>query len=47
MALGVVSAFAFSEGIAKVFVGAAITIIAAICGVSYHTSIREAKRRQP
>jgi integral membrane sensor domain MASE1 len=44
MALGLVSAFAFSEGIAKIYVGAAMGIIAAICGVTYHI---DAKRRQP
>jgi len=38
--LGIASSFAFSEGVARILVGGAIGIIAAICGVSYHVTIR-------
>jgi hypothetical protein len=42
--LGIVAAFAFSEGVARIYVGAAMTIIAAICGVDYHVTMRNLKK---
>jgi hypothetical protein len=42
--LGFVSANAFSEGVAKVLVGSAIGVIAAICGVKGGITIRDIMR---
>jgi len=44
--LGIASSFAFSEGVAKILVGGAIGIIAAICGVSYHVTMRDMKSKR-
>lgn len=43
--LGITSSFAFSEGVARIMVGGAMTVIAAICGVSYHVTMRDKSKK--
>lgn len=42
--LGIVASFAFSEGVARIFVGGAMTAIGTICGVNIHITIRELRK---
>jgi hypothetical protein len=44
--LAIYSAHIFGGDIAKVIIGGAMTIIAAICGVSYHVALKKNKNGQ-